>query len=86
MSPSSDSASSSSWNARSSTHGRPGESSADRVQRYADFVVELVSRGIASDGEPTDDRRGTAVSRTPASARLGERKIPVEGPERRRKT
>jgi AcrR family transcriptional regulator len=62
-----------------------GESSADLVQRYADFVVELVSRGIASDGEPPDDRRGTAVGRGPASARLGERKIPVEGPERRRK-
>ena len=28
-----------------------GESSANLVQRYADFVVELVSRGIASDGK-----------------------------------
>lgn len=62
-----------------------GESSADLVQRYADFVVELVSRGIASDGEPAGDRRGTAVSRGPASESLGKRKIPVESPERRRK-
>jgi hypothetical protein len=74
-----------SWILRPSTQIEPSTNLLARKEPYADFVVELVSRGIASDGEPADDGRGTTVSRGPASAR-GKHKIPVEGPERRQKT